>query len=101
MSIFFVAFKPYGSLKNLSARALADDQMRDRFREFASGSLPTPTLVGISAFGTRFSVYTFTTETRSLQQTLVMADEPMTSLRRTDAAFYVLNNEGEAKLREW
>ena len=100
--IFFVALKPYGSLKNLSARALADNQMRDRFRELSSGPLPTPKLLGISSFGTQFCVYTFTTETRTLQPRFIMADvDIINDIAPEDRwAFNLLNDEGEAKLRE-
>lgn len=71
--ILFVEVNPYGSLRNLRARALADNQMREHFHEFCS-SLRTPKLVGISSFGTQFCVYTFTTETRALRPKLIEAD---------------------------
>jgi len=57
--VFFVEIKSYRSLKELSARASADKQMREGFREFASGNISTPTLYGLSAFGPQFSVYTY------------------------------------------
>ena len=52
--VFFLELKTYASLSNPSARAQADDQMRDHFREFLSGSIPTPKLIGISSFGSQF-----------------------------------------------
>ena len=100
--IFFVRLKPYGSLKNLSARALADDEMCDRFREFSSDTLFTPKLVGISSIGTQFCVYTFTTETRILKPKLITPDPDIVNdIAPEDRwAFDVLNDEGEAKLRQ-
>ena len=89
-------------LKNLSARALADDEMCDRFREFSSDTLFTPKLVGISSIGTQFCVYTFTTETRILKPKLITPDPDIVNdIAPEDRwAFDVLNDEGEAKLRE-
>jgi len=100
--IFFVELSLYGSLKNFYARALADEQMRDHFREISSGSFPMPKLVGVSFFGTQFCVYTFTTETRALQPKLIMPDADIVNdIAPEDRwAFDVLNDQGEAKLRE-
>ena len=102
MPIFFAELKTYGSLKNLSTRALADDQMRDRFRKFLSDATPMPKLIGISSFGTQFCVYTFTTETRTLNPNLIMADVCIINdiVAEDRWAFDVLNDEGEAKLRK-
>ena len=41
------------------------DHLRDRFLDF-SGNIAIPILYGISALGTRFSVYEYTSGTRSL-----------------------------------
>ncbi|KIK02507.1 hypothetical protein K443DRAFT_677585 [Laccaria amethystina LaAM-08-1] len=57
--LFFVKIKTFRSLKQLSARASADKQMREGYREFASSNISTPTLYGLSAFGPQFSVYTY------------------------------------------
>jgi hypothetical protein len=57
--LFFVEIKTFRSLKELSARASADKQMREGYREFASSNISTPTLYGLSAFGPQFSVYTY------------------------------------------
>ncbi|KAF9505885.1 hypothetical protein BS47DRAFT_1489623 [Hydnum rufescens UP504] len=88
--IFFVEIKPYGSLVNFSARGLADAQMRDRFREFTSDSIPTPKLIGISSFGSQFC------------PALIAADAHLLNdIAPQDRwAFDILNDEGEAKLRE-
>ena len=100
--IFFVELKTYGSLQNLSARALADDQMRDRFREYSSGSIHTPKLIGISSFGTQFCVYTFTTETRTLEPKLILPDPCIVNdvAPKDRWAFDILKEEGGAKLKE-
>ena len=57
--VFFIEVKTFRSLKELSARGSADDKIRQRFREFASGTVFTPTLYGFSAFGPQFRVYTY------------------------------------------
>jgi hypothetical protein len=100
--IFFVEIKTYHSLANLSARGLADNQMRDRFREFASGSIPMPMLIGISSFGTQFCVYTFTSETWTLKPALISADAHIVNdvALQNRWAFNMLDEEGETRLRE-
>ncbi|KAF8844534.1 hypothetical protein BDN67DRAFT_978122 [Paxillus ammoniavirescens] len=84
--IFFVELKTYGTLKNLCIRALAEDQMRDSFREFLSGSIPTPKLIGISSFGTQFCVYTSPPRHGPLSRTSLrrMPASSTTSRRRTN-----------------
>jgi len=64
--IFFVEIKNYLALEKAFDRGEADDQMRGRFLEFSSGSLPIPTLYGLSALGTRLCIYEYTVETRTL-----------------------------------
>ena len=100
--VFFLELKTYASLSNLSARAQADDQMRDRFREFLSGSIPTPKLIGISSFGSQFCVYTLTPETTHLEPKLIAAQADFVNdVAPLDRwAFDVLSDIGEAKLRE-
>ena len=58
--VFFIEVKTLRSLKELSTRGGADDQIRQRFREFASG-VSTPTLYGLSALALSFA---FTRTTR-------------------------------------
>lgn len=81
--VFFEELKTYRPLKNLSARALAGDQMRDHIREFSSNSIPMPKLM---AFGTQFCIYTFSTKTRALEPKLILAMPTLstTSRRRID-----------------
>ena len=100
--VFLVEIRTGGSLGNLSARAFADEQMRDHLREYSSGSIPTPKLIGISSFGTKFCVYTFTTETWTLELELIAADtRVVNNVAPEDRwAFDVLTEEGEVKLRE-
>ncbi|KAF8555344.1 hypothetical protein OG21DRAFT_1507760, partial [Imleria badia] len=66
--IFFVEINgSYCSLVDVSVRALADDQMRDCFRELMSDSISMPKLIGISAFGTQCCIYTLNTKTRFIE----------------------------------
>jgi hypothetical protein len=64
--VFFLEVKTYLAFDQDSSRKEADDQMRDGFLDFASESLPLPKLYGISALGTRFSVYEYHPSTRVL-----------------------------------
>ena len=61
-----------------------------------------PKLVGISSFGTRFCVYTFTTKTRILELNLIVVDAHITNdiAPENRWAFDLLSDKGEAKLRE-
>jgi hypothetical protein len=57
--VFFVEVKTYTAYKSTSSRIQINNQMRERFLEFCQGSNTTPTLYGLSAFGTRFCVYEY------------------------------------------
>jgi hypothetical protein len=72
--VLFIEVKPYIHLKRDGTRGEADNQMRRRFRDLVSGSLPLPKLYGISAMGTCFSVYEYTKETRVLSPSLIAPD---------------------------
>jgi hypothetical protein len=63
--IFFIEIKVPSNLDHIAARALADGQMRQRFTAIrdAFTPIPLPALIGISAMGTRFSVYRYGTDT--------------------------------------
>ncbi|KIM78059.1 hypothetical protein PILCRDRAFT_11507 [Piloderma croceum F 1598] len=62
--VFFVEVKTALAIKNLSARADADDQMRLRLRQLFDQSLTE--LHGISALGTRLCFYCLDKNTESL-----------------------------------
>jgi hypothetical protein len=66
--IFFVEIKIPSALNNIATRALADDQMRQRFTAILDAfiPIPLPALIGISTMGTRFSVYRHRTDTGHL-----------------------------------
>ena len=64
--IFFVEIKTFLALNLGSARAAADDQMRVLFLDFSSDRLPQSKLIGISAMGTRFAVYEYSTNDHRL-----------------------------------
>jgi hypothetical protein len=64
--IFFVEIKTFVALDLGSARAVADNQMRTIFLDFSSDPLPQAKLIGISAMGTHFAVYEYTTDDRHL-----------------------------------
>jgi len=100
--IFFIEIKTFRSLKELSARASADGQMRDRYREFASGSISIPTLYGLSAFGPQFSVYAYNPASRSLTPPKIYPDPYIINDEAPEDrwAYNLLEEAGEAKLRE-
>lgn len=99
--ILFVEIKTYQAFDRASLRKEADEQIRDRFLDF-TGNVAIPTLYGISAFGTRFSVYEYTSETRSLTPYRI----PPHPLILTDTApqerwnYDVMESEGEARFME-
>jgi len=100
--IFFVEIKTFRSLKELSARASADRQMRDRYLEFASGSISIPTLYGLSAFGPQFSVYTYDPASKNLTPHEIPHDPRRLNDEAPEDrwAYNLLEEAGEAKLRE-
>lgn len=63
--IFFVEVKVPSALDNIAPRALADNQMRQRFTAILNAfhPIPLPALFGISTMGTRFCVYRYSTDT--------------------------------------
>ena len=69
--IFFVDIRPFIDLNCNNTRAEADNHMRDIFLDFSSKRLPSK-LIGISAMGTRFTVYEFTPNDRRLKPDLIM-----------------------------
>ena len=101
--IFFVEIKTLLALNLASSRAEADDQMRTRFRDISNtfGHIPLPTLIGISAMGTRFAVYRHRTRNQSI------TPRPITShpLYLTNTAplqrwsYDLMEDAGEAELR--
>ncbi|KAF8529766.1 hypothetical protein BU17DRAFT_36440 [Hysterangium stoloniferum] len=101
--VFFVDIKTYIALDKLSSRMEADDQMRKRFVEFVSGNIPIPKLVGLSAMGTRFSVYQLTTtKNNELLPVRIMPDARFVTDTAPRAWWNhdILDAAGEAKLRE-
>jgi len=100
--VFFIDIRTFRSLKELSARASADRQMRDRYLEFASGSISTPILYGLSAFGPQFSVYTYDPASTNLTPHEISRDpHRLNDVAPEDQwAYNLLEEAGEAKLRE-
>lgn len=100
--VFFLEIKTYLALDKLSSRAEADDQMHKRFVKFASGSIPTPKLVGLSALGTNFCVYELTTVDNQLLPDRIVPD-PRFLIETAPKAWWsydILSQAGEVKLRE-
>ncbi|KIJ27500.1 hypothetical protein M422DRAFT_784871 [Sphaerobolus stellatus SS14] len=100
--VLFIEVKPFNHFEKDSTRAEADDQMRRKFRDFRSASLPLPKLFGISALGTRFSVYEYIIETRALLPPSILPD-PMTVNEVAPKErwnYELLEPAGEAKFRE-
>ena len=101
--VFFVEVEALQSLKKPSARASADRQMRDSYRKFASGSISTPTLYGLSAFGPKFAIYTYYPASRILTPLPEILLDPhfLNDEAPEDRwAYNLLEEAGEAKLRE-
>ena len=76
MPVFFTKIKTYIALDKFSLRTEADDQIRKRFVEFAD-SIPIPKLVGLSAMGTRFSIYESTMENKLLPVRIIPDDRSL------------------------
>jgi hypothetical protein len=80
----------------------ADDNMRKSFVEFTSGRILPLKLVGLSALGTQFSIYEFTTKNNQLLPVRIIPNAQFL----TDTApkvrwnYDVLDPDGESKLRE-
>lgn len=104
--VFFLEVKTFRSLTLLPARDSADDQMRQRFRELASGTvtIPTATLYGVNAFGPQFCVYAFESATRSIDPPAIARGLVVVNDIAPQApgrwAYNLLEPAGEAKFRE-
>ncbi|KAF9471552.1 hypothetical protein BDN70DRAFT_938861 [Pholiota conissans] len=98
----FLEVETFRSLTLLSARESADDQMRQSFREFASATIPTPILYGLSAFGPRFCVYAFDSATQRIDPPTIARDLVIVNNIAPAArwAHNLLEPAGEAKFRE-
>ncbi|KIM38555.1 hypothetical protein M413DRAFT_75955 [Hebeloma cylindrosporum] len=102
--VFFVDVKPPRHLNERSARAKADEQMHEQFESMGvdGQSLVIPTLYGISAIGTRLSVYKYDKETRVVSPPSV----PRNPIKMTDVAPVnrwntdLLGNIGEKRYKE-
>jgi hypothetical protein len=100
--VFFVEIKTFLALDDMSSRTEADDQMRKRFAQFASGTILTPRLFGLSAMGTQFSVYEMTTATNQLLPGRIVP-EPLFITDTAPRAWWnydLLTATGEAKIRD-
>ena len=99
--IFFVEIKTFVALNLGRARAAADDQMRTIFFDFSSDPLPPSKLIGISAMGTRFAVYEYTTNDhhldppRIIDHPDIVTDTAPKERWRDD----IMEDSGEAKFK--
>ncbi|KAK0463175.1 uncharacterized protein EV420DRAFT_1215676, partial [Desarmillaria tabescens] len=73
-SVLFIEVRPPASFRLDSKRQEADRQMREHFRDLHS-DVVTPTLPGISAFGTLLSFYHYDKATNSVTP-LAIAPDP-------------------------
>ena len=76
--VFFLEAKTYVALNHAPSRKEADDVMRDRFLYF-SEKFPLRKLYGISALGTRFSIYEYHSDTRRLTPKRLHSDPDVVS----------------------
>ena len=71
--VFFLRVKPASSFSSRSARAAADDQMRNGFDELID-DLAIPTLHGISALGPHLSFYAYSKDENNIHPPLILRD---------------------------
>jgi hypothetical protein len=93
--VLFIEIKTF-----MGSRASADQEMRERICEFASGILPSK-LIGISAMGTRFAVYEYTPEDREI---IPLRIAPHPDIMNNTAPkerwkYELLEADGEAKFK--
>ena len=93
--VLFIEIKTF-----MGSRASADQQMRERFLEFASVTLPSK-LIGISAMGTRFAVYEYTPQNRRLIPSRIMPhpDFINDTAPKERWNYDILEADGEAKFK--
>jgi hypothetical protein len=99
--VFFLEAKTYVALNHAPSRKDADDVMRDRFLYF-SDHVRLCKLYGISALGTRFSIYEYYSDTRRLTPKRLRADPDIVSDTAPQERwnYDVMTPEGEAKLKQ-
>ena len=100
--VFFLEVKTHLALDHAPSRKEADNQMRDMFLYFSSGSFPLPKLYGISALGTCFSVYEYHPDTRRLTPRRIIPDPDVVSDTAPQERWNhdVMTPEGEAKFKQ-
>ncbi|KAJ6478806.1 hypothetical protein C8R47DRAFT_1019615 [Mycena vitilis] len=98
--VCFVEMKPANDIHQLSARAAADQQMRERFRDLVE-DLIIPKLIGFSFLGSRYAVYEYDRVSRILTPPAIPAnpssiDDTAPAVRWADD--FLDADDGEAKL---
>ena len=100
--VFFVEIKPGGQISQLSGRAVADRQMRERFERLAEG-LVLPKLFGLSLIGSRFAIYEYDRASQELTPPEITRDSRIlndTAPVSRWAHDFLDAGEGEAKFLE-
>ena len=99
--VFFLEAKTYVALNHAPSRKEADDVMRYVFLYFVENH-PLRKLHGISALGTRFSVYEYHSDTRILTPWRILPDPDVLSDTAPQERwnYDVMTPEGEAKLKQ-
>jgi len=100
--IFFVEIKTFVALELDTARAAADDEMRTFFLDFSDDRLPQSKLIGISAMGTRFAVYEYTTNDHRLTPRRIIHHPPGPVTDTAPKGRWsddIMEDSGEAKFR--
>jgi hypothetical protein len=97
--VFFLEVKPAGSFSSRSARAAANDQMRNRFEELID-DLAIPTLHGISALGPHLSFYTYSKDKNNVLPPLILRDTNQVNDRAPAARWdmELMSEDGVRKL---
>ena len=102
LPVFFLDVKPTLHTDDISTRKKADEQIREYFESIVGQNLVIPKLYGISAIGTRFSVYNYDKATGILSPPSSSRD----SMQLVDVApvnqwnFDLLEKTGEEKFKE-
>ena len=96
--ILFVEVKPLLAYDLESSRKAVYDQIRKRVSQLYGGNYPHPQLFGISALGTRFCVYEYSTPLGRSHRVSTRNPTLLPTLRlRRDG---ILEPQGEARLKQ-
>jgi hypothetical protein len=97
--VFFLEIKPATHIMHMSTRAMADTQMRRRYKKLFEDSIPI--LHGVSALGTRLCFYELDRDTRRVRPPSI-AEDPECITDTAPAGRWdtdILTQEGEERIK--